>query len=345
MKQTVLLGGYTRKTGKGITRASFDSATGQLTTPVPYIESLGSPTYMAVSKANVAYAVDAGDGVGGVAAVDLNGATPTVLNTVLEPGSSPAHISIDEARQLVFASNYHEGRVNVYKINADHTLTPRDVAQHHGSGPRPEQDASHVHFADLTPDGRLAVIDLGTDEVYTYPLSDTGKLGTPVILKLAPGFGPRHLVFHHTRPIAYLLGELSSQVAVLTYDAATGTFLPGQTQSTIPADWTAHNGAAAVRLTQDDRFLYLSNRGHNSLTAYAVSEDGLHLTQIQQLSTEGEFPRDFNLDLTESYVLAVNQNTDNGTLYARDAATGLLTETQKDIVTPEAVNVVFLPAE
>ncbi|WP_179394332.1 beta-propeller fold lactonase family protein [Lacticaseibacillus absianus] len=345
MNQIVLLGGYTRKTGKGLYRAAFDDATGTLTTPTPYLETLGSPTYMAVSKANVAYVVDAGDGVGGVAAVDLNGAQPTVLNTVLAPGSSPAHISIDESRQLVFASNYHEGRVNVYKINADHTLKDVDVAQHHGHGPLPEQDASHVHFADLTPDGRLAVIDLGTDEVYTYPVAEDGHLGTPTVLTLAPGFGPRHLVFHPTRPIAYLLGELSSQVAVLTYDQATGTFTQGQTQKTIPADWTAHNGAAAVRITQDGRFLYLSNRGHNSLTAYAIAEDGLSLTQIQQLSTEGEFPRDFNLDLTETYLLAVNQNTDNGTLYRRDPQTGLLTESQKDIVTPEAVNVVFLPAD
>jgi len=342
MQETVLIGGYTRHDGQGIYRADFDSDTQKLSTPTAYITDLGSPTYMAVSKANILYAVDAEDGQGGVAAIDLTGATPKLLNKVLEPGSSPAHVSIDETRQLVFASNYHEGRVNVYKINADKSLTATDSATHHGSGPRPEQDASHVHFADLTPDNRLAVIDLGTDQVFTYPVSDDGKLGSPTILTMPAGFGPRHLVFNHQHNIAYLLGELSSQLQVLTY--ADGTFTPvGSSLSTIPADWTAHNGAAAIRISDDDHFLYISNRGHNSLTVYQISADGQALSQIQQLSTEGDFPRDFNLDLTQTTVLAVNQNSNNGTLYARDPQTGLLTLLQKDIVTPEAVNVLFLP--
>ncbi|WP_203623251.1 MULTISPECIES: lactonase family protein [unclassified Lacticaseibacillus] len=344
MKETVLLGGYTKHEGQGVYRATFDSETGRLSEAEPYITGIGSPTYLAVSKANAAYLVDAADGKGGLAAFDLNQTPPQLLNTVLEPGTSPAHVSIDEKRQLVFAANYHEGRVNVYKINADRTLTPTDVARHHGHGPLPEQDASHVHFAALTPDGRLAVIDLGTDEVYTYPVDDAGKLGTPAILKLAPGFGPRHLVFHHDKPIAYLLGELSSQISVLQYDPATGGFTQGQTQKTIPADWTKHNGAAAIRISSDSRFIYATNRGYNSVVVYSVSEDGLELTEVQQISTEGDFPRDANLDLTENYLLAVNQNTSNATLYSRDSGSGKLTAVQKDIVAPESVNVVFLKA-
>lgn len=344
MKETVLLGGYTRHEGQGIYRADFDSDTGAMSTPEPYITSLGSPTYMAVSNAGIAYAVDATDGKGGVAAIDLNQNPPVLLNTVLEPGTSPAHISIDEKRQLVFAANYHEGRVNVYKINADHTITPTDVARHHGHGPKPEQDASHVHFAGLTPDGRLAVIDLGTDEVYTYPLNDEGKLDTPAILKLAPGFGPRHLVFHHSKPIAYLLAELSSQITVLQYDPASGRFTQGQTLKTIPADWTKHNGAAAIRISADSRFIYVTNRGYNSVTVFEVSEDGQSLTEIQQIPSEGDFPRDAALDLSENFLLAVNQNTSNGTLYKRDSDSGKLTLVQKDIVAPESVNVVFLKA-
>ncbi|WP_461226915.1 lactonase family protein [Lacticaseibacillus suihuaensis] len=348
MKQTVILGGYTKRGGAGIYRAAFDSATGELTEPTPLVSTIGSPTYLAVSKANFAYAVDAGQGVGGVATIDLNQTPAKVIAEVLVPGSSPAHISIDETRQLVFASNYHEGRVNVYKIQPDHTLVATDVAQHDNAlhGPKPEQaDGAHVHYAALTQDQRLAVVDLGIDQVSTYPVSAAGKLGEPTILKLPAGYGPRHLAFNSAHNIAYLLGELSSQVSVLPYDPATGAFTLGQTQSTIPADWHDFNGAAAIRISADNKFLYLSNRGHNSLNVYAISADGLSLSLIQQLPTEGDFPRDFALDLTESYVLAVNQKSDNGTLYRRDAATGLLTEIQKDIKTPEAVNVLFLNAD
>ena len=343
MKQKLLLGGYTRHGGAGIYTGTFDDTQGQLTAPQPYITDLGSPTYLAVSDDHILYAVDAEGDQGGVASYDLNVNPPKLINRVLQPGSSPAHISIDENRQLVYASNYHEGRINVYKINRDHSLTATDEIVHTGNGPRPEQDGAHVHFAAVTPDfQRLAVADLGNDTLTTYTISDAGKLGDPVVFHADPGFGPRHIAFNHNNPVAYLLGELSSQVSILSHDAAAGSFELIATLPTIPEDYTDHNGAAAIRLSSDQRFLYVSNRGFNSLTVFAVSPDGRNLSQLQQISTAGDFPRDFNFDLTERYVLAVNQNTSNGTLYSRDSKTGLLTEEQRDIPTPEAVNVLFL---
>ena len=343
MKQKLLLGGYTRHGGAGIYTGTFDDTQGQLTAPQPDITDLGSPTYLAVSDDHILYAVDAEGDQGGVASYDLNVNPPKLINRVLQPGSSPAHISIDENRQLVYASNYHEGRINVYKINRDRSLTTTDEIVHTGNGPRPEQDGAHVHFAAVTPDfQRLAVADLGNDTLTTYTISDAGKLGDPVVFHAEPGFGPRHIAFNHNNPVAYLLGELSSQVSILSYDAATGSFELIATLPTIPEDYTDHNGAAAIRLSSDQRFLYVSNRGFNSLTVFAVSPDGRNLSQLQQISTAGDFPRDFNFDLTERYVLAVNQNTSNGTLYSRDSKTGLLTEEQRDIPTPEAVNVLFL---
>lgn len=343
MKQKLLLGGYTRHGGAGIYTGTFDDTQGQLTASQPYITDLGSPTYLAVSDDHILYAVDAEGDQGGVASYDLNVNPPKLINRVLQPGSSPAHISIDENRQLVYASNYHEARINVYKINRDHSLTATDEIVHTGNGPRPEQDGAHVHFAAVTPDfQRLAVADLGNDTLTTYTISDAGKLGDPVVFHAEPGFGPRHIAFNHNNPVAYLLGELSSQVSILSYDAATGSFELIATLPTIPEDYTDHNGAAAIRLSSDQRFLYVSNRGFNSLTVFAVSPDGRNLSQLQQISTAGDFPRDFNFDLTERYVLAVNQNTSNGTLYSRDSKTGLLTEEQRDIPTPEAVNVLFL---
>lgn len=338
MIEKFLIGGYTKRGGAGIYAASFDPDTATVTTPQPYITSLGSPTYLAVAGGKTLYAVTAGDGVGGVTSFAL-GAQPKQLNQLLQPGTSPAHVSVDETRQLVFAGNYHEGRVDVYAINADGSLTHTDTVQHHGSGPLPEQDSAHVHFTTVAPDGRLAVVDLGNDTVTTYAVSAGGQLSDERTLTLPAGYGPRHLVFHHRLPIAYLLGELSSQVSVLNY--ADGTFTLGQTWSTIPADWHAFNGAAAIRLSADDRFLYTSNRGHNSLTVYAVAATGTSLTQVQQISTAGDFPRDFDLDPSQGFVLAVNQKSDNATLYKRASDTGLLTPLVQDIPAPEATNVCF----
>ncbi|KRM55526.1 lactonase family protein [Lacticaseibacillus sharpeae] len=339
-EEKVILGGYTKKGGAGIYQAVLDTVTGSVSTPLPYVTGINGPTYLALSKANRLYTVAGGDGVGGVAAVDLNGEQPKILGSVLQPGTSPAHVSVDEDRRLVYAANYHEGRLNVYAIQEDGSLVATDEAKHNGNGPLPEQDASHVHFAGLTPDKRIVVVDLGNDTVSTYEVSAAGKLSTPTVFKTAPGFGPRHIVFHPTKPVAYLLGELSSKVQVLDYDATNGTFAVRQTLTTIPTDWTEHNGAAAVRISADARFLYTSNRGHNSIATFAIDRSG-ELEFVNHVSTFGDFPRDFAIDPSGNYLLAVNQNSDNGTLYRRDPVNGTLTTLAINIPTPETVCVVF----
>lgn len=126
----------------------------------------------------------------------------------------------------------------------------------------------------------------------------------------------------------------------MTYDESTGAFTLVETLSTIPNDWTAHNGAAAIRLTRDGQFLYVSNRGFNSIAVFETSADG-HLTLIDNVPTEGDFPRDFNLSATEEFLVVVNQNTDNATLFERNATTGKLSLCQKDVFVPEGVCVAF----
>lgn len=185
----------------------------------------------------------------------------------------------------------------------------------------------------------MAVVDLGNDTVSTYDISAEGKLAPVSILKTKAGLGPRHLVFAPDKKTAYLVGELSSTVSVLDYDLTTGAFYLLQTVSTIPDDWTEHNGAAAIRISNDGRFVYVSNRGHNSLAVFEVLDGELKL--IQHLTTHGDFPRDFALDPTERFILVANQNTDNATLYTRDQETGLLACCQKDIPLPEGVCVYF----
>jgi 6-phosphogluconolactonase len=339
--ESILFGSYTRRVSKGIYEAELNTETGELQDR-RVVAEVGSPTYLTVSKANVLYAVDKNGDQGGLAVYDFVDGKATLKQEVLAEGASPAYVAVDEARQLLYSGNYHKGTLEVFLIAADGTLTLADTFQSEGSGPRPEQGSAHVHFTNLTPDDRIVVVDLGADKVYTFDVSVDGKLTLAATYETEAGFGPRHIRFSPDGQYAYLLGELSSLLSVLKYDEETGRFTHVQTVSTIPADWTEHNGTAAIRVSSDGKFVYISNRGHNSLVVFATSEDGAKLTQVQTISTEGDFPRDFALDPTEQFIVAVNHNTDNATVYRRDDATGQLTVTQKDYEMPESVRVMFL---
>ncbi|GAB6092337.1 lactonase family protein [Furfurilactobacillus curtus] len=345
MQEHFFVGTYTKKSSQGVYQMSLDLDTGRLSAPI-LVAHADSPTYLARSAANRLYTVDkdANAHTGGTSAFDLSTTPATLLNHVFSDGSSAAYEAVDEKRQLVYEGNYHMGTVKSLTIQPDGSLKVADIITHHGTvGPKPEQaDGPHVHFTNLTPDHRLVVCDLGLDQVMIYNVSDAGKLTLVSTFDTTAGFGPRHIVFHPTKPLAYLAGELSSEISVLHYDAANGTFTHLQTLSTIPNDWTAHNGAAAIRISADGQFVYVSNRGFNTIAGFAVGEDGL-LSLRQQISTEGDFPRDFDLDPSQRFIVAVNQNTDNATLYQRNATTGQLSLLQKDVAVPEGVCVLFDP--
>lgn len=340
MSEKILFGTYTKSTSKGIYQATFDDATGEMG-PVELVAEVGSPTYVALSKANKLYAVDRNGDQGGVATLDYAEGKATMEQEVLEPGASAAYVAVDEDRQFVYTANYHRGLVQVFKIEADGQLTETDRYQAEGKGPRPEQGSSHMHFFNVAPDGRLVAVDLGSDNVVTFDLSDDGKLTVANTFVTEPGYGPRHIRFSADGKYAYLLGELSSKLTVMTYNAD-GSFTPLQVVSTIPADWTEHNGTAAIYLSDDNRFLYSTNRGHNSMAVFAIQEGGAKVELIQLISTEGDFPRDFALSPSNKFLIAANQNTDNATIYERNAETGMLTLKEKDIFVPEGVRVVFI---
>lgn len=343
MPLNLLLGSYTRHAGTGIYQTSLDTTNEKLAQPQPYITA-GNPTYLTVSKARRLYSVLAEEKAGGLVAYDLtNFQTPRLINKSVQPGSSPAYVTVDEARQLVYSAKYHMGQLLIHRILPNGGLKLLTTVTDHGHGPKPEQDSAHIHFADLTPDHRLVTCDLGTDEVHTYQVNSAGEVKENAIYQTVAGFGPRHIIFHPNGKFAYLVGELGSAVDVLQYHAATGKFTHLQTIKTIPADYTAHNGAAAVRISQDGRFLYVSNRGHDSLAVFVINSDSGLLTLQQLIATEGEFPRDFALDPSEKYLVCANQNSSNLTLFTRNAQTGKLNLKQKDIPCTEPVCVCFLP--
>ena len=227
----------------------------------------------------------------------------------------------------------------VYKRNEDGSLELADKVQHEGHGPHENQTSPHVHFTDLTPDQYLVTCDLGTDEVTTYDVDSEGKLSPLATYNCNPGAGARHLVFHHHYKIAYLICELNSTIEVLIYDGV-GAFERMQTISTLPEGYNDFNGTAAIRLSKDGKYLYASNRGHDSIAVYRILADG-SLELLEIVPTHGQNPRDFDLSPDQEFLIAVHQDSDNATVFKRNPETGRLAELSNDFHVPEAVCISF----
>ncbi|GIN39576.1 lactonase family protein [Heyndrickxia oleronia] len=344
---TGYVGTYTKGDSVGIYRFTLDAEQPQIK-DVQVAAKLGNPTYLTISEDNrYLYSVIKDGESGGVAAYSISGETGELklLNSQLTEGASPCHVSVDKENNHVVTAHYHRGTVELYKVNKENGMvaSASSIVQHEGSGPNKErQEKPHVHYSGFTPDEKyIAVIDLGIDKLITYANND-GVLEEVSSLSVKPGSGPRHLEFHPNGKYAYLMTELSSEVITLSYDNETGSFKEFQYISTIPTDFTENNQGSAIHVTNDGRFVYVSNRGHNSIAVFSVNQESGELTFIEHTSTEGDWPRDFVLDPSERFVVASNQESGNLVLYKRNAATGKLELVQSDIAVPYPVCVKFL---
>lgn len=341
MSIDLLLGTYTRRTSEGIYRVTLNTDTQKLEN-LSLVAKVGNPTYLATNDdQSILYSIiSEGDQGGLVSLIKQEDGTYDRHTVLLAEGSAPCYVAYDTNRQFVYTANYHSGEVAVYKTDKAGNLELADTVAHVGSSVHENQDAPHAHYLDLTPDEKYIVAcDLGTDKVYTYEVSEDGKLNEVTHLEVAPGTGPRHLVFHPTLDIAYLFGELSSEVLVLDYDKESGEFSVNQTISTIPSEHDSFNSGAAIRISSDGKYLYASNRGHNSIVTYEVDADG-KIALLGYTPTEGETPRDFNLTPDEKYVVVGHQDEDYLTLFERNQENGELSLLQKEVEGPEVVCVI-----
>ena len=322
----VLIGGYTKKTSKGIYELPFtgensDSRLGK----AENIVSVGGPTYFQ-KDGDLIFAINNAGDKGGISVFKVNEGGSNEVDRYLTSGSSPAYVGINRDKKLLYTANYHTAVLSVFHYNDSGKLDLITTTTHkpESLGPRPEQaDGPHPHFFDETPAGNLVCCDL---DLAQY--------------KNEAGFGDRHIVFSKDGNYFYVVGELSSKINVVKFNEDTWDFEDIATYKTIPNDFTDHNGAAAVYISNDGKYIYVSNRGHNSIVVFKVS-DNHTLSLVQRVSTFGDFPRDFNWDESEKYLVAANQNSDNATLYLRNGGTGTLTPIQKDIEVPEGTRVLF----
>jgi 6-phosphogluconolactonase len=278
---------------------------------------------------------------GGVSAfaVDQRTGNLTLLNQQPSNGASPCYISLDRNGKAALVANYVSGTVSLLPVGADGQLAlPTATDQHEGQGPHKNQTGPHAHCIVTDPANAYAFsVDLGTDRVDGYRLDaakgQLTRIPEPAFVA-RPGAGPRHLTFHPNGQRAYLINELNSTVTALAYDASAGRFSELQTVSALPADYVGDNSCADIHVSPDGRFLYASNRGHNSIAVFAIDATRGTLTPVQDVDTQGKTPRNFALDPSGRLLLVANQNSNNLVSYRVDAFSGLLTPTGQQATVP-----------
>ncbi|MFD5945736.1 lactonase family protein [Streptomyces collinus] len=331
------LGTYTSAEGggKGIGLATYDAATGRITGSGA-ITGVGDPSYLALHPdRRTLYAVDERDD-GAVTAVRL--ADRKVLGSRGTGGAAPCHLSVHPGGRWLLSANYGSGSVAVHPIDASGALGERtDLVRHTGPPPGPGQEGPHAHQFVTSPDGsHVLAVDLGTDTVYTYRLDDkAGTLTEVAQAQTRPGAGPRHLTFHPGGRYAYLANEVDNTVAVCSYDPASGRVEVGEAQSTGTGSGTSY--PAQILVTADGRHAFLANRGHNSLTRYAVEADGARLRLLGTVPVGGDFPRQIAFSPEGTLLFAANQKSSTVTVFHVDGADGGLRRAGEAFPSPVAV--------
>lgn len=317
----ILLGTYTRRISEGIYQIDLNQENESLEN-LELVAKAQNPTYLDQNGETI-YSVYEDEVGGGVAVWSLEEDGQLKLeNAITKEGNPPCYVYYDQESKRLFDANYHLGEVNVYKDRKiDGTLS-------YGKN-------AHAHFIHKNPrSGLTYVCDLGNDKVYQYK----DDVEETFVLNMDNGSGPRHIAFHPEKEFFYVFAELNSTVTVVK--EAEGKLERIQVLSTLPKQNIESSGAA-IRLSHDARHLYVSNRGHDSITMFEVLEDG-SLKYKQNISTEGEHPRDFAISPDDQYLVVANRDTDNLTLFKRSLKTGRLKLVQKDVFAPEAVAVHFL---
>jgi 6-phosphogluconolactonase len=350
------IGTYTGPKSKGVYTSTLDLATGKLSTAELAVE-LKNPSFLAVHPQDptLLYAVSEVDDAqgkpsGGVAALKRDPATNrlTVLNAELSGGAGPCHLNVDATGRHVLVANYGGGSVAALPIVAGGKLGPAtSVIAHQGNSVNPQrQKEPHAHSINLDPANRFAfAADLGLDQVLVYafdPQAGTLARHEPPFAKVTPGAGPRHFAFRPDGKFAYVINELGNTITVFEYAADKGVLKVVQDISTLPAGHTEPSYTAEVVVHPSGKFVYGSNRGHDSIAMFTVDPATGLLTAQGQEPTRGKAPRNFVVDPTGRWLLAENQGSDTIYVFAIDQATGRLKETGSPLSVPTPVCVRFV---
>jgi 6-phosphogluconolactonase len=349
----VYFGTYTSRgedSSKGIYRSVLDLETGRLANPVLVAEAR-NPSFLEIHPdGKFLYAVSESGGAGSVSAYAIDRGTGglKLLNQQSSGGAGPCHVSIDHAGGNVLVANYGSGSVSVIPIKSDGRLgEPTGFVQHAGSSVNlRRQKGPHAHSINVSPDDRFAfVADLGIDKIMIYRLDvEKGTIvaNSPAFAKVKPGAGPRHFAFAPNGKFAYVINELDCTVTAFAYEPASGALTEIQTITTLPNGFDGSNSCAEVRVHPSGKFLYGSNRGHDSIVVYRVDSAKGTLTFVEHERADIKTPRNFNIDPMGRFCLVANQGGDSVVVFRIDRETGALEPTGHKISIARPVCVRFL---
>jgi len=346
----VYIGTYTKNSpSKGIYHASFDADSGTLSEPELAAET-PDPSFLAFSPDGRFVYATAGGNPGKIRAFEIQKDKKLrFIGESLSGGNGPCHLIMTSDGRNLLTANYGSGSVALIPVGADGIPAhePSCIIQHEGRGTDPRRQAGpHAHSINPSPDGKhIYAADLGLDKILIYNLDSASvklKPAVPPEAVLKDASGPRHMTFNPDGKTAYVINELDSTVTVLSRNPSTGALTIVQNISTCPPDFKGTTWCAEVRLHPNGKFLYASNRGHDSLAVFTVNKDGT-LTSPGFQSEHIKTPRHFNIDPTGRYCLVANQASDNLALFKIDQNSGLLEFTGRIITAGEPVYVGFLP--
>lgn len=346
----VYIGTYTNGKSEGIYLYKLDANTGELT-KVNVTQVKDNPSFLTLDpQKRYLYAVnEIGDyqgkksGAVSAFAVDQKSGKLTLINQQPTLGGAPCYITIDKTGKHVLVSNYLGGNVVLFPIGVNGSLgASADMHQHKGSSVNEKrQKEPHAHCIVLDPANKFAFsADLGTDKIMIYRFdASTGKLtpNQPASVSTKLGAGPRHVTFHPNGKYAFVINELNSTLTSYSYDAAKGSLTEVVTLSTLPKGFSGENYCADIHVSPDGKFIYGSNRGHDSIVVFGFDQSSGKLTYVENVSTGGKWPRNFALDPSGKILLVANQNTDNIVTFKVNSKTGKLTPTGKVTQVPAPV--------
>lgn len=348
----------TKAASKGIYVYRYNASSGELTSLGVAAET-PNPSYLDVDPTHkFLYAVNElqqyqGEKSGAVTAFSIDRRTGklTKLNEVASRGEDPCYISLDKTGKYVLVANYTSGNIAVFPVQKDGSLGEASAfVQHHGSGPNKDrQEGPHAHFIRTSADNRFAIVsDLGLDKLLVYRFdAANGSLtpNNPPAADLPPGSGPRHVAFAPNNKFAYSVNELKSTVTAFTFDAGAGVLKAFQTVSTLPKDFTGENDGAEIHVDPRGKFLYSSNRGHDSIAQFSIDQKTGSVTLVHTFSILGKTPRDFELDPAGRHLLAAGQDSNNIVVFNIDPASGELRPTGQSVAVPSPVSLTFVPQQ